>query len=212
MRDQKRFMPINLQFFAEPVNDPQDQTPQDQLTDDQSKDDKPSVNYDEIFGKLDAILDRRSEGIAKSALKDNGIDENEVKEIIAQYKANKANKAQQAREDLENLRRENETLKQTIINTKIETVAHAKALELGVDTNSLAYVTKLADFDKVVNDKGEVNAEAIVEAIAKVLEDVPALKGTAQQAGGFVQIGGKGSTPNDNDAQENALRRAFGLK
>ena len=32
-------------------------------------------NYDEIFSKLDAILDKRSEGLAKSALKDNGIEE-----------------------------------------------------------------------------------------------------------------------------------------
>ena len=39
-------------------------------------------NYDEIFSKLDAILDKRSEGLAKSALKDNGIEESEKIRIL----------------------------------------------------------------------------------------------------------------------------------
>ena len=39
-------------------------------------------DYDEIFDKLDAILDKRQDGLAKSALKDNGIDESEIADIF----------------------------------------------------------------------------------------------------------------------------------
>ena len=49
-------------------------------------------------------------------------------------------------------------------------------------------------------------------AIKKVLEAVPALKGTTEQGGdGFRKIGGDG-TNGDGQASNDALRRAFGLK
>ena len=38
-------------------------------------------NYDEIFSKLDAILDKRADGLAKSALKDNGVEEKIISDI-----------------------------------------------------------------------------------------------------------------------------------
>ena len=50
-------------------------------------------NYDEIFSKLDAILDKRSDGLAKSALKDNGVDEGEIADIVKAYRDQKQNKA-----------------------------------------------------------------------------------------------------------------------
>lgn len=214
----RSLLPMNLQFFAEGgTDDNPNQTPnagnepQDEPKgDDKGDDNKP--NYDEIFTKLDAILERRSEGIAKSALKDNGIEESEIKEIVAQYRANKASKAQEQDSTIQSLRAENEQLKQSIIQTKIETVAHSKALELGVDQKSLGYVTKLADFSNVIGEDGDVKADAIVEAIKTVLDDVPALKATKQATGGFVNIGGKGSNSDDGSKANDALRRAFGLK
>ena len=50
-------------------------------------------NYDEIFNKLDAILDKRADGLAKSALKDNGIDEAEIADIVKAYRDQKQSKA-----------------------------------------------------------------------------------------------------------------------
>lgn len=38
-------------------------------------------NYDEIFSKLDAILDKRANGLAKSALKDNGVEESKIDDM-----------------------------------------------------------------------------------------------------------------------------------
>ena len=50
-------------------------------------------NYDELFQKLDAILDKRSDGLAKSALKDNGIDETEIADIVKAYREHKQGEA-----------------------------------------------------------------------------------------------------------------------
>lgn len=38
-------------------------------------------NYDEIFSKLDSILDKRADGLAKFALKDNGVEESEIDDM-----------------------------------------------------------------------------------------------------------------------------------
>ena len=50
-------------------------------------------NYDEIFSKLDAILDKRADGLAKSALKDNGVEESEIADIVKAYREQKQTKA-----------------------------------------------------------------------------------------------------------------------
>lgn len=70
------------------------------------------ADYDAIFAKLDAILDKRSDGIARSALKDNGIAEDEVKEIVAAYRQQKAGNAQKQSETITALEAENQTLKE----------------------------------------------------------------------------------------------------
>ena len=55
-------------------------------------------NYDAIFAKLDAILDKRSDGIGRRALVDNGIAEAEAKEIVAAYRQQKGAAAQRKAE------------------------------------------------------------------------------------------------------------------
>lgn len=195
----------NLQFFADGEETTQEEQTQGQEEQTQQ------LDLNEIFSKLDGILERRLDGVAKSILKDSGIAEDELKDVIAQYKTQKNTKVQETTNRLTELERENEELKASIINAKVQTIANAKALELGVDKNAVAYVTKLADFANVTNDKGEVNEEVIVAAITKVLEDIPALKMQANNTG-FVQIGGSQSNTNAEQEQEKALRRAFGLK
>jgi len=54
------------------------------------------------------------------------------------------------------------------------------------------------------------NGKTVNPAISKVLEDIPGLKPSQAQAGGFIQVG-TGST-GDGQADDAALRAAFGLK
>lgn len=167
-------------------------------------------NYDEIFNKLDAILDKRSDGLAKSALKDNGIDETEIADIVKAYREQKQAKATEQNEALTTAQNRVAELEKQISETAIDNAMSAAALELGIDAKSLPYVTRLAGRD-VLGSDGKPDAEKVKEAINKVLEDVPALKASATDNKGFQSVGSKtGDSAASGD--EAKLRSYFGLK
>ena len=135
-----------------------------------------NVNYDEIFKKLDSILDKRSEGIAKSALKDNGYEDAELKEILSQYRASKQAKNQEADNKLSTLETENGELKASLQREKINSEALIQASELNVDKKTIPYLIKLADFKDCIDEKGIVSSDKVKTALETVLNDVPSLK------------------------------------
>ena len=164
-------------------------------------------NYDEIFSKLDAILDKRSDGLAKSALKDNGVDEGEIADIVKAYRDQKQNKAAEQANAL--------TAAQKQIAAKdLDTALTSAAMELNLDLKQLPYVTRLVDRAAAVDENGKPDAERIKAAITKVLDDVPALKASPEHGKGFQTVGNKngdGGAGSGEDA-EKRLRSYFGLK
>lgn len=54
----------------------------------------------------------------------------------------------------------------------------------------------MADFSAVITD-GKINTEKLTEAVKKVLDDVPALKKTADNSAGVQKIGGDGNGTSD---------------
>jgi hypothetical protein len=46
----------------------------------------PDTNSTEWLDKLDSIINKRIDGLAKSILKDNGVNDNDIKDIISQFK------------------------------------------------------------------------------------------------------------------------------
>lgn len=168
------------------------------------------TNYDAIFAKLDAILDKRSDGIARSALKDNGIAEDEVKEIVAAYRQQKGAAAQRQMEAMSTLEAENAQLKAQMLENRLQTEAMRQAGTLGVAAETLPYLLRLADLSGAVDDKGEISTEAVTEALNKVLTDIPALKQNEEQARGFVLVGGDGKDRKDAEADDR-MRGWFGL-
>lgn len=171
-------------------------------------------NYDDIFRKLDAVLDQRSTGLAKSALKDNGIAEEEIKDIIEAYRADKQRKADEKTQQATNLQNENTQLKAQVTALKLQTAASAAAVEMGVDASTVSYIIRLADMGDALDDKGEPDKEKVTAALKKVLEDIPALKSTGGNAasGGFVTVGASGASGNPAADADARLRKAFGLK
>lgn len=167
-------------------------------------------NYEELFDKLDNILSKRSEGLAKSALKDNGLEDEEIKTALSEYRARKAQQAQEIQNNLATLTSENQALKAQILQGKIESAAARQALGLGLEAKSVSYLVKMADLQDAVNDEGEIDEEKVKSAIEKVLEDVPGLKPSATQNTGFVKVGAQGGNP--DPSHDDRLRRAFGLK
>jgi hypothetical protein len=170
-------------------------------------------NYDEIFNKLDAILDKRADGLAKSALKDNGVDETEIADIVKAYREQKQAKVTEQATALENANKTITDLQAKIAERDMTDALNAAALELGIDGTSLQYVTRLADKTDLLGADGKPDAEKVKAAVDKVLEDVPALKATAAANKGFVPVGNKsGESADTGTDAEKTLRSYFGLK
>ena len=167
-------------------------------TDTQGQTQQQAPNYDEIFSKLDAILDKRSDGLAKSALKDNGIDEGEIADIVKAYRTQK----------------QIADLQKQISDRDLDDAFSSAALGSGVDAKQLAYVIRLADRTDVFGADGKPDAGKVQAAINKVLEDVPALKASANSNNGFQPVGSKGGDPGagSGDDADKKLRSYFGLK
>lgn len=135
-----------------------------------------NMNYDELFTKLDNIVAKRMEGITKSALKDNGYEDAEMKDILTQYRASKEAKSQEAANQLSALQTENEQLKATMRQKDLDNEALTQARSLDVDDKTVPYLIKLAELGNCVDDKGNVDGAKVKSALEKVLNDVPSLK------------------------------------
>lgn len=167
-------------------------------------------NYDALFEKLDSILSKRSEGLAKSALKDNGLEEEEVKAALSEYRSRKEQQAQEVQNNLAELTKENKALKAQLLQGRIESAASRQAFELGLEAKSVPYLVKMADFAQAVGDDGMIDEEKVKSAVEKVLEDIPGLKPSAAKNTGFVKVGAQST--DDVPSYDDRLRRAFGLK
>lgn len=168
------------------------------------------TDYDAIFQKLDSILDKRSGGIARSALKDNGIEESEAQEILAAYRQQKADAAKRQTDALAALQTENQQLRAQMLESRLTAEATAQAGTLNVTPESVPYLLRLADLSSAVDEQGGILKDKVTEALNKVLEDIPALKKPSQQAAGFQPIGGDGRDPTNAEA-EDRMRSWFGL-
>lgn len=170
-------------------------------------------NYDEIFSKLDAILEKRSDGLAKSALKDNGIEESEIADIVKAYREQKQTKANEQATALTDAQKTIADLQKQIADRTLDDAFSAAAIELGVDAKQVPYVSRLAVRDGVLGSDNQPDVEKIKAAINKVLEDVPALKASANANKGFVPVGAKtGDGADSGDDAAKKLRSYFGLK
>lgn len=170
-------------------------------------------NYDEIFNKLDAILDKRADGLAKSALKDNGVEESEIADIVKAYREQKQTKANEQATALTDAQKTIADLQKQIADRALDDAFSTAALELGIEAKQIPYVSRLAARDDVLGADNQPDVEKVKAAINKVLEDVPALKASANANKGFVPIGAKsGEGAGSGDDADKKLRSYFGLK
>ena len=169
---------------------------------------------------LDKIVTERTGRAEKSALKSffqqKGLTEDEADAAIEAYKKTKAEKAEASKNDAkaqadradaaekaaqEAIAKANATL--------IKANAHILASSLGVKSNKLDYVVKMADLSKItIDDDGNPDEAAIKAAVEQVLKDVPELKDTKESSGFKIGADGNKDKGGDND---DTIRRAFGL-
>ena len=168
----------------------------------------PEIDY----GKIEAMINKGSQqkenAILKSYFEQQGMTEDEVKSAVAEYRANKQAKADEQKNAYETMQRENEELKAQILQNNINAKATDIGLDMGVDKNAVAYLIKMADLSKAVNEKNEISEEAIKNAFEEVLKNVPALKASVNSNTGFKV--GADNVQQEND-KTNMLRKVAGL-
>ena len=167
------------------------------------------IDYDKIQSMIDKGVQQKENAILKSYFEQQGMSEDEVKAAIGDWKSKKQTQAKEQTDSINQLTENNKALQARLTQELLNRQAFNDCLDLGVDRATIPHVIKCAEFNDCLDDKGEVKAEKVREAIEKVLADVPAFKGTAKDDKGFkVGVGGE---QDDATEQENALRKAFGL-
>lgn len=170
-----------------------------------------AIDYDKLAEIINKGTQSKENAILKSYFEQQGMSQEDIDQAIKDFKANKQIKVKEQTETLTTLQQENAQLKAQMLKARVEDAAYKQALGLGIESNIIPYVTKLADLSKATNEKGEIDEKLIIDALNKVLEDVPQLKGTSTQNNtGFQQIGAGGNGQKSN--VDDALARAFGNK
>jgi hypothetical protein len=132
-------------------------------------------------------LNRAGKSARKEMLTEMGVESEEaLKDII---KAKKAaddaamTELEKAKEKVNEADKKAEAALTTANNRILSAEAKVLATDLGVKASKIKYLLKLADLSDVEVKDGEVDQEALKEAIEVVLTDMPELKGTTEAGG-----------------------------
>lgn len=209
MKNNRNFMPLNIQMFAENDGGGQGTEPSNTVSNNgQVANQTTGIDYDKIQGMIDSRNQKTEDNVLKSYFQSQGMSEDEMKQAINSFKT-------QREENNKNQILETNTLKENLdkannkaLRSEIEKEAILQALSLDIDSKSIPYVVKLADFSNVSDEKGAINGESVKSALEKVLEDVPALKKASPDLGDL-KIGADGSQSSDSNL-DSTLSRVFG--
>lgn len=164
----------------------------------------------ELFALLDKVLEKRSTGIAKSALKDNGMADDEISEVISRYRASKQTAKTKEAETLAELQKRNEELTKKLFDIDLNNAAVKAATKIGMNSEKLKHAMKLADLNKAVKD-GKIDEAAVESALADVLKDIPEFAIKQGVEGPVVRKVGVADKEPDKKNPFAALNKAFGL-
>lgn len=169
----------------------------------------PAFDYDKLAEIISGKQSVTEETVLKSYFKQQGLSPDEMTQAIAAFKDQKAKNTP----DVGQLQTSLTTAQSDLIKERVKNAAMKAALKQGVPLDSVDYLLRMADLNKATDETGQVQEEAVTEAIKKVLEDVPALKGNKPEGNGgtgFNRIGGDGQNTTGTD--EDMLRGIFGIR
>lgn len=173
-----------------PTPTPNEPTPAPQGT---PQGNAPAFDYDKLASLITGKQSVTEDTVLKSYFKEQGLSADEMKEAIGAFKKQKAKNTP----DFAKMQSEVESANKAKLTAEVNQSATLEAVKQGVDIATVPYVLKIADFSKAVTD-GKVNAEKLTEAVKKVLDDIPALKGKPVENGtGVKKIGGDGNGTSD---------------
>lgn len=154
----------------------------------------PAFDYEKLASIIQGKQTVTEDTVLKSYFKQLGLSQEEATQAINQFKAQKA----QNTPDVTALQTQVAQAQAQARQYQIENAAQLAALELGIDVKGIPFLLKAADLSGAVGQDGTINADAVKEALNKVLEAFPAIKPTqGANSNGFtpqVQVGASGSS------------------
>lgn len=213
-RVMRKTLPMKLQFFAEGGDGNGGQNAggdngQAGQQSGQNNQQTAGVDYDRLQEMINTATAKKENAVIKDYFMQQGLSENELHQAITAFKQSKEQQTEQQQNANANLQNEVAAAQKVAEQAQIELAATQVAMTLGIEAKTVPYVLKMADFTKAKGADGKISEDNIKASLEQVLKDVPALKPAKENNGGF-QIGGPGSN-NANQANEDALKRAFGL-
>lgn len=199
---------LSIQNFAEEASNGNDTSASGATSTSQSS---PSIDYEKIAEIVSKRSSSTEESVLKGYFKQQGLDEKQMSEAINSYKQAQSQKQQEEANRINNLVKETETLKITLLNKNIDEKATSVALSLGVDSTKIPFLLKLMERKDLANEKGEILEDKTKLSIETVLKAFPDFKSASNGMGiGFQAIGanGQGSQTTELDAKIDA---AFGI-
>lgn len=160
----------------------------------------PTFDYDKLASLINGKQSVAEDTVLKSYFKEQGLSADEMKQAIGAFKEQKAKNTP----DIAKIQSEVESANNAKLTAEVNQSATLEAVKQGVDVASIPYVLKMADFSAVTAD-GKINTEKLTEAVKKVLDDVPALKKTADNSAGVQKIGGDGNGTSDGTKQNSSV-------
>ena len=203
----RKILPINLQLFADGGDGNGDQNAggdngQAGQQSGQNNQQTAGVDYDKIQAMLDNATAKKENAVLKSYFQQQGLSEDEISQAIATFKQNKQQQTEQQQNANANLQNEVAAAQKVAEQAQVELAATKVAMTLGIDSKTLPYVLKMADFSKAKGTDGKISDDNIKAALEQVLKDVPALKPAAENNTGF-QIGAGQQTGGQSSAGNN---------
>jgi hypothetical protein len=172
----------------------------------------PAFDYEKLASIIQGKQTVTEDTVLKSYFKQQGLSQEEATQAINQFKTQKA----QNTPDVAALQTQVAQAQAQARQYQIENAAQLAALELGIDVKGIPFLLKAADLSGAVGQDGTINADAVKEALNKVLEAFPGIKPAAAntQAGtGFVQVGASGGAGQSKQVdQQELLNNLFGIK
>lgn len=170
---------------------------------------QPAFDYEKLASIINGKQSVTEDTVLKSYFKQQGLSAEEMTQAISAFKAEKAKNTPNVSKLQNDIILANNAKLQAEINQS----ATLEAVKQGVDIKSIPYVLKMADFKDIADENGNINADKLTEAVKKVLDDVPALKGNVtsnENKDGFQKIGGGGNQ--DTNITEETLKGVFGIR
>lgn len=152
----------------------------------------PAFDYDKLASLITGKQNVTEDTVLKSYFKEQGLSADEMKQAIGAFKEQKAKNTP----DFAKMQSDLENSNKAKLIAEVNQSATLEAVKQGVDIASIPYVLKMADFSAVSTD-GKIDTEKLTEAVKKVLDDIPALKKTADNSAGVQKIGGDGNGTSD---------------